>query len=150
LKNIDLEVKRGESLGIIGMNGAGKSTLLKIITGVITPSSGSVIVNGNISALLELNSGFNPEFNGYENVFFYGAIMGFTHKQMKEMMEIDEYLFKFDRSIIPNGEILILLNTKNKDSINYVEKNEVKIILEKIKKANFNFVKIPFCYKMVK
>ncbi len=90
LNGVDLEIGRGESVGILGMNGAGKSTLLKAITRVITPTSGSVQVDGQISALLELGSGFNPEFSGYENVFFYGALMGFTEKQMNE--KIDEIL----------------------------------------------------------
>ena len=90
LKNINLEIKRGESVGILGMNGAGKSTLLKAITGVLSPSSGTVDVKGHISALLELGSGFNPEFSGYENVFFYGALMGFTRGQMEE--KIDDIL----------------------------------------------------------
>jgi len=92
LRDINLEIRRGESIGILGMNGAGKSTLLKAITGVITPSAGSLTVNGNISALLELGSGFNPEFTGYDNVFFYGSLMGFSKKQMEEKIaEIMEF-----------------------------------------------------------
>ena len=92
LRDINLEIRKGESIGILGMNGAGKSTLLKAITGVITPSAGSLTVNGNISALLELGSGFNPEFTGYDNVFFYGSLMGFSKKQMQEkMVEIIEF-----------------------------------------------------------
>ena len=92
LRDINLEIRRGESVGILGMNGAGKSTLLKAITGVVSPSAGSLTVNGNISALLELGSGFNPEFTGYDNVFFYGSLMGFSKKQMEEkIVEIMEF-----------------------------------------------------------
>jgi lipopolysaccharide transport system ATP-binding protein len=101
LRDINLEITRGESIGILGMNGAGKSTLLKAITGVITPTAGSLQVNGHISALLELGSGFNPEFSGYDNVFFYGALMGFTRAQMKEKIgeimdfaDIGEFIYQ--------------------------------------------------------
>lgn len=83
LKDINLTIKKGETLGVLGMNGAGKSTLLKVISGVLQPSSGSVQINGNISALLELGSGFNPEFTGRENIYFYGAINGLNKDEMK-------------------------------------------------------------------
>ena len=82
LKNVSFEVKKGETVGIIGKNGSGKSTLLKIITGVLTPTSGNVVVNGKVSALLELGTGFNPEFTGIENIYFNGTIMGFTKEEM--------------------------------------------------------------------
>ncbi|NBL00233.1 MAG: ABC transporter ATP-binding protein [Erysipelotrichia bacterium] len=87
LNNINFEIRRGETVGIIGRNGAGKSTLLKIITGVLTPSSGSVHVNGRIASLLELGAGFNPEMTGLENIFFSGTIMGFTHNEMATKLE---------------------------------------------------------------
>jgi ABC-type polysaccharide/polyol phosphate transport system ATPase subunit len=83
LRDISLEVKRGETFGIIGKNGSGKSTLLKIINGVLTPSQGRVVINGNLSALLELGAGFNPELTGMENVYFNGTTMGYS----KEMIE---------------------------------------------------------------
>ncbi|MGC8771613.1 MAG: ABC transporter ATP-binding protein [Brevinematia bacterium] len=82
LKDVSFEVKKGETLGIIGKNGSGKSTLLKIITGVLTPTSGNVYVNGKISALLELGAGFNPEFTGIENVYFQGMLMEYTKEEM--------------------------------------------------------------------
>lgn len=87
LNDIGFEIKKGETVGIIGRNGAGKSTLLKIITGVLTPTSGSVHVNGRIASLLELGAGFNPEMTGLENIFFSGTIMGFTHKEMETKLE---------------------------------------------------------------
>lgn len=84
LKNINFEVKRGETFGIIGTNGAGKSTLLKLITGVATPTSGEIVVNGKISALLELGAGFNKNYTGLENIFLNGTMMGYTREEMKE------------------------------------------------------------------
>lgn len=87
LNDINLEVRRGETFGIIGRNGSGKSTLLKIITGVLTPSSGSVVLNGTVTALLELGGGFNPEFSGIENIYFNGSIMGYTKAQMDEKLD---------------------------------------------------------------
>ncbi len=86
-QNLSLEIKRGEILGIVGKNGSGKSTLLKLITGVLQPDEGSIKINGKISALLELGSGFNPEFTGMQNIFFYGTILGFTKKEMEEKLD---------------------------------------------------------------
>lgn len=92
LKGVSFEVERGESVGILGKNGAGKSTLLKILTRVLTPTTGCVSVSGRIAALLELGSGFNPELSGMENIFFQGAIMGFTKEDMeKKVPEIVEF-----------------------------------------------------------
>lgn len=87
LKNINLEVKKGEILGIVGRNGSGKSTLLKIIAGVVQPNSGKVVVNGEVSALLELASGMNPEYDGLQNIYFGGIMMGFTREEMKAKID---------------------------------------------------------------
>ena len=87
LQGVDLEVKKGETIGIIGTNGSGKSTLLKIITGVIAPTSGEVEVAGRISALLELGAGFNQEYTGIENVYLQGTMMGFSREEIAAKME---------------------------------------------------------------
>ena len=87
LDQVSFTVKKGETRGIIGRNGAGKSTLLKLITGVITPSEGSIETHGEISALLELGTGFNPEYTGYENIFLNGSMRGFSDEEMQEKVK---------------------------------------------------------------
>ncbi len=101
LNNVDLDVYQGECVGIIGTNGSGKSTILKIITGVLNPSGGDVQVNGRISALLELGAGFNMEYNGIENVYLNGTMIGFTEKEIDEKLQdildfadIGEYVYQ--------------------------------------------------------
>lgn len=87
LRDISLEVGKGESCGIVGLNGSGKSTLLQIITGTLTPTLGNVQTQGRIAALLELGSGFNPEFTGRENVYLNGALLGLSQRQVAEKLE---------------------------------------------------------------
>ncbi len=87
LNNVSLQIRKGETVGIIGKNGAGKSTLLKIITGVLAPTSGNVKINGRISSLLELGAGFNPEYNGLENIYLNGTIMGMTKEEVDERLQ---------------------------------------------------------------
>ena len=82
LNNISFNVGKGETVGIIGTNGSGKSTILKIITGVLSPTDGSVEVEGTISALLELGAGFNSDYTGIENIYMNGTMMGFSRKEM--------------------------------------------------------------------
>ena len=86
LQNLSFDVKKGETVGIIGTNGSGKSTILKIITGVLTPTSGEVMVDGKISALLELGAGFNQDYTGIENIYMNGTMMGFSKKEMDEKL----------------------------------------------------------------
>jgi len=85
--NISLDIKKGEVLGIIGKNGSGKSTLLKLIAGVLLPNNGKIIVHGKVSAILELGSGFNPEFSGMQNIFFYGTVLGLSRKEIEGKLE---------------------------------------------------------------
>jgi lipopolysaccharide transport system ATP-binding protein len=87
LKDISFEVKKGETLGVIGRNGAGKSTLLQILCGTLTPTSGSVHIYGRVAALLELGAGFNPEFTGRENIFMNASVLGLTDLEIKDRIE---------------------------------------------------------------
>jgi ABC-type polysaccharide/polyol phosphate transport system ATPase subunit len=87
VKDVSFEVNRGETVGIIGKNGSGKSTLLKLITGVLTPTSGEVKLNGRVSALLELGTGFNPDMTGIQNVFFSGMVNGRQREEMEAKMD---------------------------------------------------------------
>lgn len=87
LQDVSFEISRGETVGIIGRNGSGKSTLLQIIAGTLTPTSGKCVVDGKIAALLELGSGFNPEFTGRENVYLNGTILGLTRAQIDQRMQ---------------------------------------------------------------
>jgi len=92
LKNINLKIEKGEVLGIVGKNGSGKSTLLKLISGVLGGYTGNISVNGKIAALLELGSGFNPEFTGIQNIYFYGTILGLSKKYINDKInEIVEF-----------------------------------------------------------
>ncbi len=99
LQDIDLEVNRGETVGIIGRNGSGKSTMLQLICGILQPTSGSVAISGRVSALLELGAGFNPEFSGRDNVYLSTSIMGLTReetdkrfKQITDFAEIGNFI----------------------------------------------------------
>lgn len=101
LNGVNLDVYKGECVGIIGTNGSGKSTLLKIVTGVVTPTTGSMKVNGKISALLELGAGFNQEFTGIENIYLNGTMVGYTKEEMDdklqsivEFAEIGEFIYQ--------------------------------------------------------
>ena len=87
LNKLSFDVRQGQTVGIIGTNGAGKSTILKIITGVLTPTSGEVDIKGRISALLELGAGFNQEYTGIENVYLNGTMMGYTKEEVDEKLQ---------------------------------------------------------------
>lgn len=101
LRDVDISIYEGECVGIIGTNGSGKSTILKIITGVLNPTSGNVTVNGRISALLELGAGFNMEYNGIENIYLNGTMIGFSKEEIDEKLpdilafaDIGEYVYQ--------------------------------------------------------
>ncbi|MGA2159072.1 MAG: ABC transporter ATP-binding protein [Dehalococcoidia bacterium] len=87
LKDINLEIKQGETLGIIGRNGSGKSTLLKILARVLYPDSGTIDINGKVASFLELGVGFQPELSAAENVYIYASIMGMSRKQTARIYE---------------------------------------------------------------
>jgi len=87
LKGLAFQVQKGEAFGIVGDNGAGKTTLLKILTGTTFPTSGTVSVNGSVSALLELGAGFHPEFSGRQNIYFNGAVMGLSREEIRSREE---------------------------------------------------------------
>ena len=101
MHDFNLEVKKGEVLGVLGKNGAGKSTLLKMITGVVTPTKGTIEAKGKISSLLELGTAFNQELTGYENIYQHGQVMGLTNEQIEErkqeiidFADIGEHLYQ--------------------------------------------------------
>lgn len=97
--NVSFEIKRGESVAIFGKNGAGKSTILKMITEVVYPTSGDITINGRVSALLELTSGFDPEFTGRENIYLKGQLLGLNNEEIQKLennivdfAELEEYI----------------------------------------------------------
>ena len=101
LDDINFDVKKGESFGIIGVNGSGKSTLLKIITGVLSKTKGTLVVNGKVSALLELGAGFNMDYTGIENIYMNGTMLGFSEKEMDaklpkiiEFADIGDFIYQ--------------------------------------------------------
>ena len=101
LRGVSMDIRQGETVGIIGTNGSGKSTILKIITGVLNPTSGSVEVDGRISALLELGAGFNQEYNGIENIYLNGTMIGFSREEIDakldgilEFADIGDYVYQ--------------------------------------------------------
>ena len=87
LKNINLEIKKGETVALIGVNGSGKSTLLKLITKIIYPTSGSIKVKGKLASLLELGAGFHPDFSGRENIYFNASIFGLTKSEIDSRLD---------------------------------------------------------------
>jgi ABC-type polysaccharide/polyol phosphate transport system ATPase subunit len=87
IREATFSVTKGTTVGLIGRNGSGKSTLLQMIAKIVTPTSGSIRVNGRVAALLELGSGFDPEFTGRENVYLNGSILGLTHKEIEDRFD---------------------------------------------------------------
>ncbi len=99
VNNVSFDIRRGETVALFGRNGAGKSTILKMITGVCFPTTGEIMVKGRVSALLELTSGFDPEFTGRENIYLKGQLLGLKDKEIRELeqeiinfAELEEYI----------------------------------------------------------
>lgn len=87
LKGINLNIKKGEAVALIGVNGSGKSTLLKLMTKIIYPNKGKILINGKLTSLLELGAGFHPDFSGRENIYFNASIFGLTKKEIDDRLE---------------------------------------------------------------
>jgi ABC-type polysaccharide/polyol phosphate transport system ATPase subunit len=87
IDNVSFKIEQGQSVGVLGRNGAGKSTLLKLLTRIVSPSSGSIIVDGSISCLLEVGAGFHQDLTGYENIFLCGSILGMSRKEIKTKID---------------------------------------------------------------
>lgn len=149
LKNISFDIEKGEVIGLIGSNGAGKSTLLKIVSGVMKPTEGAVIVNGVVSPMIELGAGFDPELTARENIFLNGAVLGYSKKfieekfdEIVEFSELKEFLdvpiknfssgmtakLAFSISTIVNPEILIVDEILSVGDIKFQEKSKNKMI----------------------
>lgn len=148
LKNVSFEVKKGEHLGIVGLNGAGKSTLLKVIAGVLKPTEGSVKTMGKIVPLLELGAGFDKQYTGAENIYLYGALLGYTKEfinekfdEIVEFSELGEFIdipvknyssgmrarLGFSIATVVKPEILILDEVLSVGDAQFKKKSEKKI-----------------------
>ena len=101
MRNVNLEINKGDIVGIIGRNGAGKSTLLKILTGITPPTEGEIIMRGRTASLLEVGTGFHPELTGRENIFLNGAILGMTKKRLRASLMRSSPLPALKSSLIP-------------------------------------------------
>ncbi len=87
LREINFEIKKGERLGVLGLNGSGKSTLLKVVSGVLKPTTGTVVTKGKVAPLLELGAGFDKDYTGRENIYLYGAVLGYTREFLDERFD---------------------------------------------------------------
>ena len=149
LRDISFSLKKGERLGVLGFNGAGKSTLLKVLSGVMKPTKGSVTVHGTIAPLLELGAGFDMNYTGKENIFLYGATMGFSRKFMEtkydeilEFSELQEFIdvpmknyssgmrarLGFAVATVVDPEVLILDEVLSVGDARFRQKSEAKIM----------------------
>ena len=144
LKDVTFDVKKGEVVGLIGHNGAGKSTMLKIISGILTPSKGSIKVNGNVVPMLELGAGFDPDMSGKENIYLNGSILGYSksflnekYDDIVEFAELEEFInepirnyssgmvarLAFSIASAVNPEILIVDEILSVGDINFQQKS---------------------------
>jgi len=140
VNDISFEIKKGETVGVIGKNGAGKSTLLKIITGVLNPTSGSIQVNGKIASLLELGAGFNPEMTGHENIYLTGTLMGFSKEDMDtkvnailEFADIGEFIEQAVKTYSSGMFVRLAF------AVNLISKPEIMIVDEALSVGDMNF-----------
>lgn len=149
LKDINLTVKKGQRLGVLGLNGAGKSTLLKVISGVFRPTEGTLKVNGVIAPMIELGAGFDMQYTGAENIYLYGAVLGHSRKLMEEKFdeivefsELKEFIdvplknyssgmkvrLGFAIATIVNPDVLILDEVLSVGDAKFKKKSEKKIL----------------------
>lgn len=149
LSDISFHINKGEVVGLIGSNGAGKSTLLKVVSGVMKPTSGSVEVNGNISPMIELGAGFDPELTARENIYLNGAILGYSKKfidekfnEIVEFSELKDFLdvpvknfssgmtakLAFSIATVVNPEILIVDEILSVGDMHFQEKSKNKMM----------------------
>ena len=142
LENINLEIKKGESVALIGLNGSGKSTLLKIIAGVLKPTKGEVIVNGTIAPLIELGAGFDMDLSARENIFLNGAILGYSKKDMMEKFdEIIDFSELWDFVDVPVKNYSSGMLARLGFSIATISKPEILIVDEILSVGDFQFQK---------
>jgi len=149
LNNVSLEIKKGEHIGIVGPNGSGKTTLLKIISGITKQTNGSVLTQGKIASLIDLEAGFQPDLTGKENIFLNGMLMGITRaelqtklKQIIEFADIGKFIYQpfftysagmkfrlaFAVAVVSNCEILLLDELFVSGDINFQHKSMRKLI----------------------
>ena len=149
LDHVTFDVKKGETVGIIGTNGSGKSTILKIITGVLSPTSGEVEIDGRISALLELGAGFEPQYTGTENIYLYGSMLGYTkdfidskYEEIVKFSELQKFMdvpvknyssgmksrLGFSIATVVEPQILILDEVLSVGDAKFRKKSEKKIM----------------------
>ena len=121
LQDVSFELKRGDSLGVIGLNGSGKSTLLKLVSGILKPTKGTVETYGSIAPLIELGAGFDPELSAVENIYLNGAVLGYSHAYMEERVdsildfaELEEFRDKnaMNLALDAAGELVYLAPTR--------------------------------------
>lgn len=140
VQDVSFEVKRGESIGLIGLNGSGKSTMLKMIAGVLKPTKGCVTVDGTIAPLIELGAGFDMDLSAHENIFLNGAILGYDHKQMEGFYEdIVEFSELKDFMNVPVKNFSSGMVSRLAFAIATIGKPDILIVDEVLSVGDFRF-----------